>query len=181
MSHNVREGRIAADMARRHNRIVQHGTQSRTEGGWANVIDVIRSGQLGRLLVARGLCYKSRYGNGSNGVVASVRRMGTPQQLDFNLWTGPAPMRPYHENLVPYRWHWFWDFGNGDIGNQGVHEMDKARWAIAGATLPRSVLSLGGRFGYKDQGQTPNTQIAVFDYGDAQLIFEVRGLKAEPY
>src|SRR5262249_43356938 len=89
---------------------------------------------------------------------------------------GPAKEQPYHKNLVHYNWHWFWDFGNGDIGNQGVHEMDKARWMIPGATLPKSVVSLGGRFGYEDQGQTPNTQIAIFDYGETQLIFEVRGL-----
>src|SRR5262249_29513799 len=101
--------------------------------------------------------------------------------LDFNLWTGPAPRRDYHENLVHYRWHWFWDFGNGDIGNQGVHEMDIARWGIPGATLPRSVISLGGRFGPADRGETPNTQIAVFDYGQTQLIFEVRGLSTPAY
>src|SRR5690606_23485510 len=88
----------------------------------------------------------------------------------------PAPEQSYHGNLVPYNWHWFWDTGNGDIGNQGVHEMDVARWAIKGSTLPKSVWSLGGRFGYEDQGQTPNTQMAVFDYGDALLVFEVRGL-----
>jgi predicted dehydrogenase len=181
MSHNVQEGKLAADMARRHNRIVQHGTQSRTEGGWASVMDVIRSGQLGRLLVARGLCYKPRYGTGSNGVVASVRRVETPRELDFNIWTGPAPMRPYHENLVPYRWHWFWDFGNGDIGNQGVHQMDIARWAIAGATMPRSVICLGGRFGNPDHGETPNTQVALFDYGQTKLIFEVRGMPTAGY
>ena len=75
-----------------------------------------------------------------------------------------------------YNWHWFWDTGNGDIGNQGVHEMDVARWAIPNATLPRSVFSLGGRFGYKDQGQTPNTQVAVFDFDGVTLLFEVRGL-----
>ena len=104
-----------------------------------------------------------------------------PQELDFNLWLGPAREQPYHENLVHYSWHWFWDFGNGDIGNQGVHEMDIARWAIPGATLPKSVISFGGRFGYKDQGETANTQIAIFDYGETQLIFEVRGLPSEKY
>src|SRR5262249_31088667 len=95
--------------------------------------------------------------------------------------TGPAPSRPYHENLVHYRWHWFWDFGNGDIGNQGVHQMDIARWAVAGATLPRSVICLGGRFGNPDQGETPNTQVALFDYGRTKLIFEVRGLPSPRY
>jgi predicted dehydrogenase len=178
-SHNVREGRMAVDLARKHNRIVQHGTQSRTEGGWKDVVAVIRSGKLGRLLVARGLCYKRR--DNSMGMAPSINRADVPGQLDFNLWTGPAPMRPYHENLVPYRWHWFWDFGNGDIGNQGVHEMDKARWAIAGAALPRSVVCVGGRFGPSDRAETPNTQIAVFDYGPTQLVFEVRGLSTRPY
>ncbi len=178
-SHNVFEGRIAVEAARRHNRIVQHGTQSRSNTGTARVVDVIRSGKLGRLLVSRGLCYKAR--DNANGRVASVNRVDAPRELDFNLWLGPAQQRPYHENLVHYRWHWFWDFGNGDIGNQGVHEMDKARWAIAGAALPRSVISVGGRFGSPDRGETPNTQIAIFDYGQTQLIFEVRGLKTAQY
>jgi predicted dehydrogenase len=169
-SHEVHEGRVAVEAARRHNRIVQHGTQSRSSESWARVMAVIRSGQLGRLLVARGLCYKPR------GSIGRRPNEAPPPELDFNLWLGPAAVRPFNRNLVHYNWHWFWDFGNGDIGNQGVHEMDKARWAIAGATLPRSVLSLGGRFGYSDQGETPNTQIAIFDYGPTQLIFEVRGL-----
>ena len=169
-SHNVKEGRIATEMARRHNVIVQHGTQSRSSQTWANTMALIRAGRYGRLLVSRGLCYKPRAGIGNRPPV------GPPAQLDFNLWTGPAAQQPYHANLVHYNWHWFWDFGNGDIGNQGVHEMDLARWAIPGATLPRRAISVGGRFGYLDQGQTANTQVAVFDYGPTQLIFEVRGL-----
>jgi predicted dehydrogenase len=173
-SHNVHEGRVAVEAARRYNRIVQHGTQRRSSMDWARAVAVIKSGQLGRLLVARGLCYKYR---GSIGVKAPTM---PPAEVDFNIWLGPAPQQPYHANLVHYNWHWFWDFGNGDIGNQGVHHMDVARWGISGATLPRSVLSLGGRFGYTDQGQTPNTQMTVFDYGDTQLIYEVRGLKTEP-
>ncbi|MCI0459030.1 MAG: Gfo/Idh/MocA family oxidoreductase [Gemmataceae bacterium] len=178
-SHNVFEGRIAVEAARRHNRIVQHGTQSRSGGSWPQVMDVIRSGKLGRLLVARGLCYKRR--DNSNGRVPSVNRVNAPKELDFSLWLGPAQQRAYHENLVHYRWHWFWDFGNGDIGNQGVHQMDIARWGIAGATLPRSVLSVGGRFGEPDRGETPNTQITVFDYGQTQMIFEVRGLESPSF
>jgi predicted dehydrogenase len=179
MSHNVFEGRIAVDAARRHNRIVQHGTQSRSSNDCARNVEVIRSGKLGRLLVARALCYKRR--DNAQGMVASVAQRAAPKELDFSLWLGPAAERPYHENLVHYRWHWFWDFGNGDIGNQGVHEMDKARWGIAGATLPRSVISVGGRFGNADRGETPNTQIAVFDYGQTQLIFEVRGLSTTSF
>jgi len=170
-SHNIHEGRAAVEAARKYNHIVQHGTQARSKGGWEQVVEVIRSGKLGKLLVSRGLCYKRRPSIGFK------KPTPPPAELDFNLWLGPAPEQPYHENLVHYNWHWFWDTGNGDIGNQGVHEMDKARWAIPGATLPRSVVSLGGRFGYEDQGQTPNTQIAIFDYGETQLIFEVRGLE----
>ncbi len=174
-SHCVREGKQTIDIARKHKRIVQHGTQSRTEGGWQNVIAVIRSGKLGRLQVAYGLCYKTR------NSINQRPNADAPREVDFNIWLGPAPQQRYHANLVHYNWHWFWDFGNGDIGNQGVHQMDIARWGIAGATLPRSVISLGGRFGYTDQGQTPNTQIAIFDFGQTQMIFEVRGLRTDRF
>ncbi len=174
-SHNVHEGRLAVEAARKYHRIVQHGTQRRSSKTWAQVAAVIKSGKLGRLLVARGINYKPR------GSIGFKPASAPPPEVDFNLWLGPAPSQPYHGNLVHYNWHWFWDFGHGDIGNQGVHHMDVARWCIPGATLPRSVLSLGGRFGYSDQGQTPNTSMTVFDYGPTQLIFEVRGLSTPPY
>lgn len=174
-SHNVHEGRIAVETARKYNRIVQHGTQSRSSKEWAKVASVIRSGKLGRLLVSRGLCYKSRPSIGMK------ENSAPPAELDFNIWTGPATERSFHANLVHYNWHWFWDFGNGDIGNQGVHQMDIARWMIPDATYPKSVFSLGGRFGYVDQGETANTQITVMDFGGTQLIFEVRGLPTEGY
>jgi predicted dehydrogenase len=175
MSHNVHEGRIAVEIARRHNVIVQHGTQSRSDQRWAHATALARSGQLGRLKVSRALCYKPR--NNAMGRVPSVNRVPVPAGLNFNIWCGPAPLRPYHENLVPYRWHWYWDFGNGDLGNQGVHQMDIARWGIPNATLPRSVISLGGRYDtVEDHGETANTQIAQFDFGETQLIYEVRGL-----
>jgi predicted dehydrogenase len=174
-SHNVHEGRIAVEMARKKNRVVQHGTQSRSDAAWAGAVEFVKSGKAGKLQVARGLVYKPRKS------ISFQKPETPPSTLDFNLWLGPAPEQPYHKNLVHYNWHWFWDTGNGDIGNQGVHQMDIARWGIEGATLPKSVIGLGGRFGYVDQGQTANTQIAVFDYGDAQLIFEVRGLPTENF
>jgi predicted dehydrogenase len=175
LSHNIHEGRIAVDTARKYGRIVQHGTQSRSSGGWDKVAAAIASGKLGKLLVSRALCYKPRPSIGFKPVEP------VPAGVDFNLWLGPAPQTAFHKNLVHYNWHWFWDYGNGDIGNQGVHEMDKARWAIPNGTLPKTAISLGGRFGYEDQGQTPNTQIAIIDYGQTQLIFEVRGLKTGKY
>ncbi|REK06812.1 MAG: gfo/Idh/MocA family oxidoreductase [Planctomycetota bacterium] len=172
ISHNVFEGRQCVRAAKKYDRVVQHGTQQRSSEGRAREIAALQSGKYGKLLVSKGYCCKPRWSIGDKPTEAP------PSELDFNLWLGPAPEQSYHANLVPYNWHWFWDTGNGDIGNQGVHEMDVARWAIKDSTLPKSVWSLGGRFGYNDQGQTPNTQMAVFDYGDALLLFEVRGLVA---
>ena len=173
-SHNVFEGRKCVEAARKYKRIVQHGTQSRASNGWVHQIAAIRSGKYGKLLVSKGYCCKPRWSIGFKPIKTP------PEYLDFNIWLGPAPLQPYHENLVHYNWHWFWDFGNGDIGNQGVHQMDIARWAIKDATLPRSVISMGGRWvdepGFKDQGQTPNQELSVFDYGQTLLVFETRGL-----
>ena len=142
---------------------------------WAQVADVVKSG-------SSASC-SSRAGSATSPARASAssRTPKHPRPVDFNLWLGPAPEHAFNANLVHYNWHWFWDFGNGDIGNQGVHQMDIARWVIPGATLPKSVVSLGGRFGYKDQGETPNTQISLIDFGDTQLIFEVRGLETRDY
>ncbi|MCI0541836.1 MAG: Gfo/Idh/MocA family oxidoreductase, partial [Verrucomicrobiales bacterium] len=170
LSHDIAEGRRCIQAARKYRRIVQHGTQQRSSESRANEIAAVHSGRYGRLLVSKGYCCKQRWSIGR-------KEAGPPPaDLDFDLWLGPAPQQPYHGNLVHYNWHWFWDFGNGDIGNQGVHEIDVARWAIKGATLPTKVWSLGGRFAYEDQGQTPNTQMAVYEYGDVLLVFEVRGL-----
>ena len=174
-SHNVHEGRVAVEAARKHGRVVQHGTQSRSSAEWANLAAISKSGHYGKLLVSRALCYKPR------GTIGYQPNTSPPAEVDFNLWLGPAHEQAFHANLVHYNWHWFWDFGNGDIGNQGVHQMDIARWLIPGATLPKAVYSLGDRFGYKDQGQTPNTQISVMDFGDTKLVFEVRGLKTDEY
>jgi predicted dehydrogenase len=124
--------------------------------------------------LARGLCYKQRESIGFK------EPKTPPDYLDFDLWLGPAEKRPYHENLVHYNWHWFWDFGNGDIGNQGIHELDLARWAFQKEGIVR-VNSTGGRFGYKDQGETPNTLSTAIAYPDGRTIeFEVRGRYTNP-
>ena len=179
-SHNVYEGRKAVEAARKYNRIVQHGTQSRSAAAWARIPEIAKSGQLGKLLVSHGYASKPR------GAIklAEADKLPPATQVDFNLFLGPAQESEFQEyrGAYQYIWHWFWAFGNGEIGNQGVHEMDKARWGIPGATLPKSVLSLGGRFAYVDPGQTPNTQLAVFDYGEGQpiLVFETCGLVDGP-
>lgn len=171
-SHNVFEGRKCVEAARKYKRIVQHGTQGRSEG-FAKLAAIVKKGVYGKLLVSKGYCCKPRWSIGFKPF------QSPPANLDFDLWLGPAPLQPYHANLVHYNWHWFWDFGNGDIGNQGVHEMDKARWAT-GKTLPRSVVSLGGRWvegpGFRDQGETPNQLVSIYDYGDSLILFETRGL-----
>ncbi|HTM54659.1 MAG TPA: Gfo/Idh/MocA family oxidoreductase [Pirellulales bacterium] len=175
ISHNVFEGRKCVEAAEKYKRIVQHGTQQRSSEGRAREIAALQSGKYGKLTVSKAYACKPRWSIGTKPITAP------PAELDFNIWLGPAPEQSYHGNLVPYNWHWFWDTGNGEIGNQGVHEMDVARWAIKDSNLPKSVWSLGGRFtpsatGLTDQGQTPNMQMAVFDFGDALLVFEVRGL-----
>jgi predicted dehydrogenase len=176
VSHNVSEGRRIVEVARKTNKICQTGTQSRSGIGIAEGIEFIKSGKLGKLQVARALCYKSRPSIGKvNGDQA------VPKTVDYNLWAGPAPDSPVHRRQFHYDWHWQWNWGNGDLGNQGIHEMDVARWGLGKNEMPRSVISLGGRFGYVDDGQTANTQLAVFDYGDTELIFEVRGLSTKPY
>jgi hypothetical protein len=173
LSQNIHEGRIAVETSRKYDRVVQYGTNKGAKGDMAAAL--ARKGTYGKLLVSRGLCYKRRDSIGFKPPATP------PSELDFNIWCGPAAKREYHENLVHYNWHWFWDYGCGDIGNQGAHEMHAALHAIPGATLPRGVVSIGGRFGYVDQGQTANTQVAMFDFGDTQLIFEVRGLKTDDY
>src|SRR6185312_9809839 len=181
-SHNIHEGRIAVETAHKYKRIVQHGTQSRASSGFANLAAIAKSGKYGKLLVSRGLCYKDGGDKGSTrGNIGFKPTKAPPAALDFNIWLGPAPEQPYHANLVHYRWHWFWDFGNGDIGNQGVHEMDKARWLIPGAKWPKSVISIGGRFANGDQGQTPNAMVSIYDYDGTLLIFETRGLKSPAF
>jgi len=169
-SHNVFEGRQCVEAARKYQRIVQHGTQRRSGDAWQTARD-IAAGKFGRLLVARGRSYRVR------NSIGFKEPKTPPPELDFNVWLGPAPQQPYHENLVHYNWHWFWDTGNGDIGNNGVHAMDATRWLIPNATLPQAVFSLGGRFLWNDQAQTPNLQFAVFDFGPAKMIFEVTEFK----
>jgi predicted dehydrogenase len=172
ISHNVWEGRKCVEAAKKYNRVVQHGTQRRSSGGEAKTMAAIHSGKYGKLLVSKGYCCKSRWSIGTKPVETP------PASLNFDLWNGPAPKLDFHRNLVHYNWHWFWETGNGDIGNQGVHEMDVARWAIKDATLPTRIWSMGGRFlpDGPDQGQTPNQQLAVMEFGDTLLVFEVRGL-----
>jgi len=173
LSHNLFEGRKLVEAAKKYKRIVQHGTQNRSLRKWSDLAKEVASGKNGKLEVALGTCHKRR------GSIGFKDTKSPPSELDFDVWTGPAAKEDFHENLVHYNWHWFWNYGNGDIGNQGVHQMDIARWMIPGAVWPKSVICFGGRFGYKDQAETANTQLAIFDYGESLLVFDVRGLSGK--
>ncbi len=174
VSHNVFEGRVLAEAAKKYGRIVQCGTQSRSTVGLHQAVAWTQAGGLGKLLWARGTCYKRR---ASIGKVDGEQPW--PAGIDKDLWFGPATIKPLMRKKLHYDWHWDWNTGNGDLGNQGIHQMDIARWFMGEQTLSPKVWSVGGRLGYVDDGETPNTMFVVHDYAKAPLIFEVRGLPAE--
>jgi len=175
VSHNVWEGRKAVEAARKYGRIVQAGTQNRSDAGLREAIAWLKEGNLGRILLARGLCYKRRK---SIGKVAGPTPIPSP--VDYDLWTGPAELLPLMRKELHYDWHWVWNTGSGDIGNQGIHEMDIARWATGATALAPRVMSVGGRFGYDDDGETANTQFVFYDYPGVPILFEVQGLPMKP-
>jgi predicted dehydrogenase len=175
VSHNFVEGRKMVEAARKYGRVVQTGTQNRSSKGVAGAVEFLRSGGLGTVYLARGLCFKPR------GSIGHKDDSAVPAGVDYNLWLGPAPERPFNANRFHYEWHWNWDYGNGDLGNQGIHQMDVARWGLGKDGLwPTKIVGSGGRFGYKDDGETPNTEICTFRYDDCELVFEVRGLPTNP-
>jgi predicted dehydrogenase len=172
VSHNVSEGRRVVQAARKHKAIVQTGTQCRSNPGMQQAIEYARSGGIGDVTLARGLCYKRRGSIGPKG------NYEVPKTVDYNLWLGPAPEKPLTRKSLHYDWHWMWDYGNGDLGNQGIHQMDIARWGLGVNDIGTSVVSYGGRLGYEDAGETANTQVSIHEYpGGKRLVFEVRGLE----
>jgi len=168
--YNVHEGERMIEVARKTGRMVQIGSQSRSMLHMIKAMQLLHDGVIGKVYMARGLCFKRRISIGHR------ENEPVPLGLNWDMFLGPAPMRPYNELRFRYNWHWFWDTGNGDIGNQGVHEMDIARWGLGEVMWPKSVVSTGGKYVYADDQETPNTQLATFDYGDKQIVFEVRGL-----
>jgi predicted dehydrogenase len=172
VSHNVWEGRQFVNAARAHKKIVQTGTQSRSSReGIGRAVEWVKAGNIGKIVISRGLCYKPR---------PSIGKVDGPQPLppglDYDLWCGPAEKLPLMRKRLHYDWHWVWNTGNGDLGNQGIHQMDICRWFLGEKELAPFVVSAGGRLGYIDDGETANTQIIYQGYAKAPLIFEVRGL-----
>jgi len=174
VSHNISEGRRLAATARKYKKICQTGTQSRSLEGAIAAVDYVQSGRIGEVKLARGLCYNRRKSIGKTGVFEPLK------SVDYNLWVGPAEMQPVTRSQFHYDWHWQYHWGNGDINNQGVHQMDVARWGLGIDSLSDSVISYGGRLGYVDAGDTANTQVAIHKFGDKTITFEVRGLETDP-
>lgn len=175
VSHDVWEGRQLVNMARKSKLVVETGIHHRSRQCWPQVMEYIKSGKLGRVLVSRGLCYRLRDSIGKRDTP-----LAPPAGCDYDLWLGPAEDEPILRPKFHYDWHWVWNTGNGDLGNQGIHQVDISRWLIGQNQYPEHVFSIGGRLGYEDAGETPNSQILYFDYKPVPLIFEVRNLPVEP-
>ena len=170
-SHSYWEGKQLVAAARKYNRIVQHGTNSRSTPALREAMQKLKEGVIGEVYMTRGLCFKWR------DTIGKKPDSAVPSGVDYDLWTGPAQKRPFNENRFHYNWHWNWDYGNGDIGNQGIHEMDICRWGL-GVTLPTKVFSMGGHFMFDDDQTTPNTMISNLEFNvngkKKMIVFEVR-------
>ena len=168
--YNIFEGQKMVEAARKYKRIVQIGSQGRSSPNRQRAMQLLHEGVIGKIYMARGLCFNRRRSIGHRA------DSPVPPGIDWDKFLGPAPMRPFNMLRFDYNWHWFWDTGNGDIGNQGAHQLDIAHWGLGKPGLPKSVVSTGGKYIYQDDQETPNTQLASFDYGDAEIVFEVRGV-----
>jgi len=167
--YNIYEGMRVIQVQRETKRIMQVGSQHRSWPFKVKAMAALQQGLVGKLYMTKALCYKLRPS------IGHTPDTPTPAGINWDLFLGPAPMRPFNEKRFAYYWHWFWDTGNGDIGNQGVHETGLARWALGDPVWPKTATAFGGKFGIDDDTETPNTLTAGFNYGEQQLVVEVRG------
>jgi predicted dehydrogenase len=171
VSHTIEEGRKMVEAARKYNRIVQTGTQARSHIAVLKAMKFMKDDGLGKIFMTRGLCLKPR------GSIGHVKNGEVPEGVNWNTFLGPAPYRPFNENRFHYKWHWFWDTGCGDLGNQGIHQADIARWALGKTTHPVRIQGTGNFFIWDSDQETPNIQQLEFEYEDGTILqFEVRGL-----
>ena len=171
VSHTIREGRLMVEAARKYERVVQTGTQARSSTSTVRAIDFLEEGGLGDIYMAKGLCLKPR------GSIGHVEDGEIPRGVDWDTFLGPAPYRPFNANRFHYKWHWFWDTGNGDFGNQGIHQADIARWVLNQASHPVKIQGFSNFFVWDSDQETPNIQHLEFEYEDGRILqFEVRGL-----
>ena len=175
VSHNIVEGRRMVEVARETGRICQAGTQNRSSGALTGAAQFLREGKLGSVRFARTIIY------GRRGSIGGPGPCEMPPKLDFNLWLGPGTDETPTRRRLHYDWHWVWDTGNGELGNNNIHMIDICRWLMGLEGLGDSVVSFGGRLGYEDAGQTPNTQVVVHRFGLTTIVQEVRGLRSDPF
>jgi predicted dehydrogenase len=170
-THNIFEARQVVAAARKYNKIVQGGVNARSHGGPMEAVQHMRDGLIGDVYMARGLCFKRR------DTIGRAKPEPVPAGVHYDLWLGPAPKREFTKNRFHYNWHWFWDYGNGDFGNQGIHELDIARWGL-GVKYPKRVSAIGGHFMFDDDQETPNTLNIAYEFNEngkhKMMVFEVR-------
>jgi len=169
-SHNIYEGRKLVEAAHKYNRIVQHGVQLRSSEAIQEAVQHLRKGAIGNVYMSRGLVFRWRPSIGKKGVE------DVPQGLDYNMWTGPAQMEPFSRRIVHYNWHWTWNYGNGDVGNQGIHETDLCMWGLGVDTFPSKITAMGGKFLFDDDKITPEVLTTLYHYPEQKKLiqFEVR-------
>jgi predicted dehydrogenase len=170
-THNIFESKQVLAAARRYGKIAQGGVNARSAGGPKEAVQKMREGLIGDVYMARGLCFKRR------DTIGRAKPEPVPAGVHYDLWLGPAPKAEFTRNRFHYTWHWFWDYGNGDFGNQGIHELDIARWGL-GVKYPTKISAIGGHFMFDDDQQTPNTLNVAYEFNDSgkkrMMIFEVR-------
>jgi len=165
--HNIREGQLLVKAAKQFGKCVQHGTQYRGDDDAIEGIKQLGEGVIGEMYLAKAINHQRRRKIGHAPVE------DPPAGVNYDLWLGPAPVHPFTKNRWHYKWHWFWDYGTGDMGNDGIHQVDVARWGL-GQMYPKASLVSGGQLWYDDDHQTPDTQTVVFEYEGRHLIFEMR-------
>lgn len=174
VSHNIWEGRKMVEAARKYDRLVQADLDSRSNLAYEDAFNYMHK-EMGKILLVRIVNYKRRPS------IGKIMGPGTiPSTLDYDIWTGPSAMKPLLRENLKYDWHWQWATGNSELGNNGPHQLDICRWALRKKTLPGTVFSFGGRYGYLDDGETPNTHVAWFDYDGIPVIYDSRGLGENP-
>lgn len=202
--HTIHEGKMLVEAAKKYNRVVQDGAEQRSNPSAQSAVQYMRNGNLGEVYMGKGICYKWRnsIGKYADGLMSDDEKYASTvdsntwigpftkkymEKVNYDMWQGPAPAKPFNRNRFHYNWHWNWDYGNGDMGNQGVHEMDVARWGL-GVKIPSKVTAAGGHMMFDDDQQTPNTMMAVFEFPNPQgggdkkkiLQFEVRHWMTNP-
>lgn len=167
ISHNIVEGRKMVEAARKHNRVVQVGTQRRSGAHFKSAVEFVQSGKLGKIPFAR------TWIAGNRPSIGRVKNSPVPKGVDYDLWLGPAPSREFNKNHFHYNWHWFWEYGTGELGNNGIHALDLARWLLNVAE-PKRVSSGGGKFYYEDDRVVPDTQLVTYDFDNCSILWEHR-------